>query len=114
MKEQILKYFQSYRTSVSGVHKPTLERHVGNSKSMHNWCKKKVISELELPEPFSSIPSTSRSRASIGKEVDNALISSSISYYTKLFRTVMYIVEDELAFVKLKGLMQLQMKNGVK
>ena len=27
------------------VHKPTLQRHVGDSKSLHNWCKQQVTGE---------------------------------------------------------------------
>ena len=46
--------------------------------------------------------------------VDEILMKSSQHYYEILFRTVLTIIEEEMAFQKFKPLMERQMKNGVK
>ena len=45
--------------------------------------------------------------------IKRSVSANSISYY-HLFGTVLYLVEEELAFIKLQGLVELQMPNGLK
>ena len=46
--------------------------------------------------------------------VDHTFQNISTEHYTKLFRTILMILEEELAFTKLEPLIILQRKNGVK
>ena len=109
LKGKVLISAQSYRSSVSYIHKPTLARHVGNEKSLHQWCKKEVLvnnGEVYVPPVQQETASQTR--------IDTGIATSSYIYFEKLFRTVLYLVEEEIAFAKLKSLMTLQMNNGLK
>ena len=113
LKGQVLKSVQSYRSPVNYIHKPTLQRHVGADTSFHGWCKKFVQKEKgihvpSMPKAAHSVPERNQ------RKVDEQISSASKGYYEKLFRSVLYLVEEELAFNKLKGLMDLQMRNGVR
>ena len=109
LRGKVLTSTQSYRNPVKYIHKPTLQRHVGNEKSMHHWCKKEVlISQGNVYVPPIQAGDKSQTR------IETVIASSSGAYYEKLFRTVLYLVEEELAFTKLKGLMNLQMRNGLR
>lgn len=102
-KGQVLKSMLSYRKEVTYIHHKTLARHVGDANSIHNWCKKNIVGAVKetQDEPTQ-------------KRVDEMVISNSFEYHQKLFTTVLTIVEEELAFLKLKPLMELQVKNGLK
>ena len=34
---------KNHRKEVYYIHRPALERHIGDEKSLHNWCKKQII-----------------------------------------------------------------------
>ena len=103
----MLSSLKSCRSPVTYVHKPTLEKHVGSANSMHSWCKKKVNSELGLK----TTPTIHQHHGQ--PTIDVCISNSSFQYYEKLFRTMLYLVEDELPY-KLESLMSLQMKNGLR
>ena len=108
LRGKVLTSAQSYRSPVTYIHKPTLARHVGNEKSFHHWCKKEVlVSEGKQYVPPKSVTDKAQQRVDVG------ITNASGAYYEKLFRTILYLVEEELAFTKLKGLMELQMRNGI-
>ena len=46
--------------------------------------------------------------------IDTGITTSSYTYFEKLFRTVLYLGEEEIAFTKLKSFMTLQMNNELK
>ena len=104
---------QSYPSLVFYIHKPTLAKHVRHAKPLHQWCKKEVVFSngtiYIAPEQQQGNPS-SLSQFSI----DAGIATSSYTYFEKLFRTVLFLVEEEIAVTKLKSLITLPMKNGLK
>lgn len=107
LKGQILKSLNYYREKVSYIHRGTFSKHVGDSKSLHNWCKEKITGEKTVEEAG---PSTQQQQ----QRVDDCILSSSKEYYTILFRTVLMMLEEELPFTKLESLVELQKKSGAK
>ena len=99
------------------VHKTTLQRHVGDGSSLHQWCKRHVLHECVEAGSSSDVIDTSvKNNAQQSQQqvrVDEILMKSSQHYYEVLFHSVLTIIE-EMAFQKLKPIMELQMKNGVK
>ena len=98
----------NYRQPVTYIHHGTLQQHVGTSNSIHNWCK------TELGRTV-----TTEQQPKVGEEhkpgrVDEMIIKTSHAYYEALFKTGLYIVEEEVAFQKSKSLVDLQRWNGVK
>ena len=63
---------------------------------------------LNTPSNLESTSSTQQNR------VDEMMIGNSFDYYKKLFTTVLTIAVEELSFLKLKPLMLMQIKNGLK
>ena len=111
LRGQSLTSLLSYREDLSYIHHKTLSRHVGDANSMHNWCKKTVNPDI-VTNPLSTEPGSSKSTSQ--QRVDEMVIGSSFDYYYKIFTSVMFIAEEEMSFLKLKPLMLLQIKNGVK
>ena len=98
----------NYRQRVTYIHHGTLQRHVGTSDSIHNWCK------TELGET-----ATTEQQLKVGEKrkqgkVDEMTIKASCAYYKVLFKTALYTVEEEVAFRKFKSLVDLPRRNGVK
>ena len=49
-----LKSLESFRRPVTYIHQPSFSRHVGEIKSLHNWCKKQLnagTGNHALPQP---------------------------------------------------------------
>ena len=86
----------------------TLQRQVGTSNSIHNWCK----TELGRTVTTEQQPKVGEKRKQ-GK-VNEMTIKTSCAYYEVLFKTTLYIVKEEVAFRKFKSLVDLQRRNGVK
>ena len=82
IKGSVLSSLKSYRSPVTYVHKPTLEKHVGSDNSMHPWCKKKVNSELCLK----TTPAITQHHGQ--PTIDASISNSSSQSYEKHFRTV--------------------------
>ena len=86
----------------------TLQRHVGASNSIHNWCKTELggtVTPEQQPKDGE--------KCKQGK-VNEMTIKTSCAYYEFLFKTTLYIVKEEVAFRKFKCLVDLQRRDGVK
>ena len=82
-------------------------------KNNYNWCKKQIL--YSNGQEFRPIRITNAPQTLLNQQLIKRTVSeNSISYYQKLFQTVLYLVEEELAFTKLQGLVELQMHNGSK
>ena len=80
---------QSYRSPISYIHKPTLARHVGDTKSLHQCCKKEVLfsnGEIYVVPVQQQESASSLSQSSI----DTGIVTSSYTYFEK----VLYIVQN--------------------
>ena len=108
IKGSALSSLKPYRSPVTYVHKPMLEKHVGSDNSIHSWCKKKVNSGLGLKTTLTFPQHHGQ------PTIDVSISNSSFQYYKILFRTVLYLVVEKLPFCKLESLMSLQMKNGLR
>ena len=84
---------ENFRNPVTYIHRSTLPRHVGTKSSFQNWSKSKVapndavVSEITVPTSSKNTQPT---------------VSESFLHYTKLFRSVLFLLEEELAFIKVK------------
>ena len=70
-------------------------------KSLHQWCKKEVLfsnGQVYVAPIQQQGNASSLSQSSI----DTGIATSSYTYFKKLFHTVLYLVEEEIAFTKLK------------
>ena len=103
IKGSALKSIYFFRESVACIHQSTFTRHVGTSTSFHHWCKQKIsgngISD-EQPQSSSSNPDQ--------KRVDETITNNSKEYYKVFFRTVLTLLEQELAFKKFASLVKRQ------
>ena len=86
----------------------TLQRQVGTSNSIHNWCKTELGGTVTTEQQ----PKVGEKRKQ-GK-VNEMTIKTSCAYYEVLFKTTLYIVKEEVAFQKFKSLVDLQRRSGVK
>ena len=98
----------NYRYPVTYIDHGTLQRHVGTSNSFHNWCKTKQGAALTTEQH----PEVGEKRKQ--RKVDEMSIKTSSAFYGIRFKTVFYIVEEEVAFQKFKSLVDLRRRNGVK
>ena len=101
LKGKVLVLAQSYCSPVSYIHKLTLARQVEDVKSLHQWCKKEVLfsnGQVYVAPIQQQGNASSLSQSSI----DTGIATSSYTYFKKLFHTVLYLVEEEIAFTKLK------------
>ena len=110
IKGFILKSVENFRYSVTYIHRPTLARHVGTSISFHNWWKSKVA-------PNDAVVAESSSKKTSSKKTQPTVIQSfmvsNTDHYTKLFHSALFLLEEELAFIKLKPIVELQKNNGL-
>ena len=90
------------------IHYGTLQRHVGTSDSIHNWCK------TELGGTVTTEQQRIVQEKHMQGKVDEMTIKTSCAYYEVLFKTTLYTVEEEVAFQKFKSLVDFQTWNGVK
>ena len=114
LKGQALKSLESYRSNVTYIHHKTLKRHVGEVNLIHNWCKNIIDSSAVATASSTSNSNQQSLSTNENKRVDDLLVSTLFEYYKELFSTVLTIAEEELAFLKLKPLMLMQMRNGLK
>ena len=98
----------NYRQHVTYIHHGILQRHVGTSDSIHNWCKTELGGTVTTEQQPKF-----REKHKQGK-VDEMTIKTSRAYYEVLFETALYIVEEEVAFQKFISLVDLQRQNGIK
>ena len=101
LKGKTLILAQSYCSPVSYIHKLALARQVEDVKSLHQWCKKEVLfsnGQVYVAPIQQQGNASSLSQSSI----DTGIATSSYTYFKKLFHTVLYLVEEEIAFTKLK------------
>ena len=80
-----------------------------------NWCKNKLVADAKssnLTPSTSQQPSTSLSWGQ--KSVDTMIIDNSSNYYKVLFCSVLFMLEEELAFTKIPKLIKLQKDSGLK
>ena len=104
---------KKYRKEVYYIHRPALARHSGDGKSLHKWCKKHNLNSNY--QEFHPSRVTNAPQPLLNQQfIERSVSANSISYYQKLFRTALYLVEEELVFTKLQGLAELQMRNGLK
>ena len=108
LNKQIQKSIMNYHQHVTYIPHGTLQRHVRTSYSIHNWCKTELGGAV-----------TTEQQPKVGEKhkqgkVDEMTIKTSRVYYEVLFKTALYIVKEEVAFWKFKGLVDLQRWNGVK
>ena len=98
----------NYCQRVTYIYYGTLQRHVGASNSIHNWCKTELggtVTPEQQPKDGE--------KCKQGK-VNEMTIKTSCAYYEFLFKTTLYIVKEEVAFRKFKSLVDLQRRDGVK
>ena len=109
IKGSALKSNSFFPESVTYIHRSTLARHEGTSTSFHHRCKEKIRCKsisVEQPQSSSSIPGQ--------KRVNETIINNSKEYYRVLFRTVLTLLEEELAFTKFASLVKLQKEPGTR
>ena len=117
MKGQVLKSIMSYRNEITYIHHKSFARHVGDINSIHNWCKKAICPQTSASSTVAETTTDQSAAARSSRvplRVDTMFIGNSTDYYKKLFKTALYIAEEELAFLKFKSLVLLQVDNGVK
>ena len=113
LRGKISESAKNYRKEVYYIHRPTLARHIGDEKSLHNWCKKQILNSND--QEFRLTRGTNAPQPLLNQQlIKRSLSANSISYYQKLFRTLLYLVHEELTFTKLQGLVEFQMRNGLK
>ena len=113
LRGKISESAKNYRKEVYYIHRPTLARHIGDEKSLHNWCKKQILNSND--QEFRLTRVTNAPQPLLNQQlIKRSLSANSISYYQKLFRTLLYLVDEELTFTKLQGLVELQMRNDLK
>ena len=83
------------------IHYGTLQRHVGTSDSIHNWCRTELGGTVTTKQQ----PKVAEKRKQ-GK-ADEMAIKTSRAYYEVLFKTALYIADKEVAFRKFKSLVDL-------
>ena len=108
LNKQIQKSIINYHQRVTYIHHGTLQRHVGTSDSIHNWCKTELGGTVTTEQQR-----IVREKHKQGK-VDEMTIKTSCAYYEVLFKTALYTVEEEVAFQKFKSLVDFQTWNGIK
>ena len=108
IKGSALKSVENFRNAVTYIHRPTLTRHVGNNDSFHNWCKRKLVPNVS-DEAGTSHVNLQPSQPT----VTDSFLASNTNHYEKLFRTVLFLLEEELVFTKLQPLMKLQKNNDL-
>ena len=79
----------NYCQRVSFIYHGTLQHHVGTSDSIYNWCKTELGGTVTTEQQ----PKI-REKRKQGK-VDEMTIKTSCEYYEVLFKTALYIVEEE-------------------
>ena len=43
IKGSALASIDNHRKEITYIHRPSFSKHVGDAKSLHNWCKKKIL-----------------------------------------------------------------------
>ena len=80
---------KNYQKEVSCIKRSTLARHTGDEESLHNWCKKQILNSNG--QEFHPIIVTNSPQPLLNQQlIERSTTANSISYYQKLFRTVLY------------------------
>ena len=82
----------NYHQPVTYIHHGTLQCHVVTSDSIHNWCKTE-LGGIVTTEQQRKVGEKRKQR-----KVDEMTIKMSCAYYKVLFKTGLYIVEEEVTF----------------
>ena len=99
----------NFRNPVTYIHQPTLARHVGTSSSFHDWLRSKVAPNDAIVAE-SSIATSSKNTQPTKSE---SFLLSNTDHYTKLFRSVLFLLKVELSFIQMNPLAELQEANGL-
>ena len=103
IKGSALKSVKNFQNAVTYIHQPTLARHVGNNDSFHNWCKRKLVPNVS-DEAGTSNGNLQPTQPTVSK----SFLASNTNHYKKLFCTVLFLLEEELAFTQFQSLMKPQ------
>ena len=114
IKGSALKSIENYHKKVTYIHRSSFARHVGDSNSFHNWCENKLLPDTNSSDstPTSQQPTVSMPAGQ--KSVDTMIIDNGSNYYKVLFRLVLFLLEEEMAFTKMSRLVKLQKDSGLK
>ena len=93
IKGSALKSVNNVRNAVTYINRPTLARHVGNNDSFQNWCKRKLV-----PNVSDEVGTSNVNLQPTQPTVSESFLASNTNYYEKLFWTVLFLLEEELAF----------------
>ena len=91
------------------IHQQTLARLVGTSSSLHIWCKNKVVPNDTVVAQSSISTSSKNTQPTISQ----SFLLSNPAQYTKLFHSVLFLLEEELAFIEPKPNVKLKKANGL-
>ena len=114
IKESALKSIKNVCKEITYIHCSFFSCHVGYSNSFHNWCKNKLWLDATSSD---STPTSQQSLASLSgglKSVDAMIIDNSYNHYNVLFRLVLFMLEEEMAFTKMSKFVKLQKDSGLK
>ena len=109
-----MQSIENYRKKVTYIHRSSFARDIGDSNSFHNWSKNKLLRDANSSD---STPTSQQPTASLPagqKSVDTMIIDNSSNYYKVLFRSVLFLLEEEMAFTKMPRLLKLQKDSGLK
>ena len=92
----------SYAEGVTYIHRTNFQRHIGDDKSLHAWAKRKM---------GRSTTSTAVPSGSSQKRVDTCLNNASNRHYTILFNTILTMIMEDMALLKIEALVEMQRRN---
>ena len=107
LRGSVAESTKSYIDGVNYVHKGNIERHC-RPTSLHEFALN-LIKQEKKESPSASISVDLPSKT---PKIDHVLKTSSKDSYIKLFKTALYIAQEELPYTKLPSLVQLQKSNG--
>ena len=75
---------------------------MGNNDSFHKWCQRKLVPNVSDEAGTSNV-----NLQPTQPTVSESFLANNTNHYKKLFCTVLFLLEEELAFTKLQLLMKL-------
>ena len=111
LKGKTLAGTVSYAEGVTYIHRTNFQRHVGDDKSLHAWAKRKMgrsTTSTAVPSGSTAVPSGSSQ-----KRVDTCLNNASNRHYTILFNTILTMIMEDMALLKIEALVEIQRRNGL-
>ena len=103
LKGKTLAGTVSYAEGVTYIHRTNFRRHVGDDKSLHACAKRKM---------GRSTTSTAVPSGSSQKRVDTCLNNAS-NRHTILFNTILTMIMEDMALLKIDALVEMQRRNGL-